>query len=260
MAKELETYRVLGIPVTVGDREAIVGRILELVQGAAPALVLPVNPELLVIAERHPEFAGVLKASALNTVDGIGVAWLVGHCAGKRVERFPGIELVETLARESARTGLRIGLVGGRPGSAERARAALLAGHPGADIWLGPPIAVADRPGRNLEYAAAVRSAGVDLLVVALGSPKQELWLAENLAVCGARVGVSAGGSFEILGGLVPRAPLRMRRWSLEWLYRTWQEPLRLPRLAALARLPLQVLRTRASGKAAVTQVLAPGV
>lgn len=258
--KELETYRVLGIPVTVGDREAIVGRILELGHGAAPALVLPVNPELLVIAERHPAFARVLKTSALNTVDGIGVAWLLGYYAGKKVERLPGIELVELLVRESARTGLRVGFVGGRPGSAGRARAALLARYPGADIWLGPPIAVADRPCPDLEYAAAVRSAGVDLLLVALGAPKQELWLAGNLAACGARVGTGVGGSFDVLGGLVPRAPLWMRRWNLEWLYRTWREPVRLPRLAALARLPLQVLRTRASGQAAVTEVLAPGV
>jgi N-acetylglucosaminyldiphosphoundecaprenol N-acetyl-beta-D-mannosaminyltransferase len=258
--KDLETYRVLGIPVTVGDQEAIVKRILELGQGAAPALVLPVNPELLVIAQRHPAFARILQTAALNTVDGIGLAWLVGYYAGKKVERFPGVELVEMLARESARRGLRIGLVGGRPGSAGRAKAALLARHPGADIWLGPPIAVAGWPCPDLEYAAAVRSAGVDLLLMALGAPKQELWLAGNLAACGARVGVGVGGSFEILGGLVPRAPLWMRSWNLEWLYRTWQEPLRLPRLAALARLPLQVLRTRASGKAAVTEVLAPGV
>lgn len=258
--KELETYRVLGIPVTVGDREAIVGRILELGHGAAPALVLPVNPELLVIAERHPAFARILKTAALNTVDGIGLAWLLSYYAGRKVERFPGVELVEMLARESARRGLRMGLVGGRPGSAGRARAALLARHPGGDIWLGPPLEVPGCPCRDLGYAAAVRSAGVDLLLVALGAPKQELWLAENLAACGARVGVGVGGSFEILGGLVPRAPLWMRRWNLEWFYRTWQEPLRLLRLAALARLPLQVLRTRASGKAAVTEVLAPGL
>jgi N-acetylglucosaminyldiphosphoundecaprenol N-acetyl-beta-D-mannosaminyltransferase len=256
--KGIETYRVLGIPVTVGDREAILARVLALCHRDEPALVVPVNPEVLLIAQRHPALAGVLKTAALNLVDGAGLAWLLSRHAGKKVGRFPGVELVELLARESARSGLQLGFVGGRLGSAERARAALSAAYPGARIWLGPPIEVPQRPGLDPEYAAAVRDAGVDILLVALGAPKQELWLAANLAACGARVGIPVGGSFEMLGGLVPRAPLWMRELSLEWLYRTWREPSRLPRLIALARLPAKVVRTRASGKAAIAQVLAP--
>jgi N-acetylglucosaminyldiphosphoundecaprenol N-acetyl-beta-D-mannosaminyltransferase len=255
-----ETYQVFGIPVTVGSRESILARIVGLCQDSAPAMVVPVNPEVLVIAERDPTLAAVLKVAALNLVDGAGLAWLLSRFAGRKVERFPGVELVELLARESARTGLRLGFVGGRPGSAERARAALLVKHPGGDIWLGPPIAVPERPCRDSEYAAVVRKAGVDVLLVGLGAPKQELWLAENLGACGARAGVAVGGSFEILGGLVPRAPLWMRRSNLEWLYRTWREPSRLPRLIALARLPARVVRARAAGKAVIAPVLAPDV
>ena len=256
----METYQVFGIPVTVGSRESILARIVGLCQHSAPVMVVPVNPEVLVIAERDPALAAVLKVAALNLVDGAGLAWLLSRFAGRKVERLPGVELVELLARESARTGLRLGFVGGRPGSAERARAALLAKHPGGDIWLGPPIAVPEHPCRDSEYAAVVRKAGVDVLLVALGAPKQELWLAENLGACGARAGVAVGGSFEILGGLVPRAPLWMRRSNLEWLYRTWREPSRLPRLIALARLPARVVRARASGKAVIAPVLAPDV
>jgi N-acetylglucosaminyldiphosphoundecaprenol N-acetyl-beta-D-mannosaminyltransferase len=256
----METYEVLGIPVTVGDRESILARILDLCHRPEPAMVVPINPEVLVIAGRHPALSQVLKTTALNLVDGAGLAWLLSRYAGRKVERFPGVELVEMLARESARSGLRLGFAGGRSGSAGRARAALLAAHPGGDIWVGPPIQAPPRPSRDSEYAAVVRNAGVDVLLVALGAPKQELWLAENLAACGARVGVAVGGSFEILGGLVPRAPLWMRRSNLEWLYRTWREPSRLPRLIALARLPARVVRARVSGRAAVAQFLARDV
>ncbi|MGC9969329.1 MAG: WecB/TagA/CpsF family glycosyltransferase [Bryobacteraceae bacterium] len=256
----METYEVLGIPVTVGDRESILARILDLGHRPEPAMVVPVNPEVLVIAGRHPALCQVLKTTVLNLVDGAGLAWLLSQYAGRKVERFPGVDLVELLARESARSKLRIGFVGGRPGSAERARVALLAQYPGGDIWLGPPITVPQLPGPDLEYAAVVRDAGVDMLLVALGSPKQELWLAENLPACGAKIGMGVGGSFEILGGLVPRAPLWMRRSNLEWLYRTWREPSRLPRLIALARLPVRVVRARASGRAAVAQFLARDV
>jgi len=256
-ATGMETYEVLGIPVTVGDRQSMLARILDLRHRPEPAMVVPVNPEVLVIAGRDPAFSRVLKNTALNLVDGAGLAWLVGRHVGRKVERFPGVELVESLARESARSGLRLGFVGGRPGSAKRARAALLASYPGGDIWVGPPIAVPPRPSRDSAYAAVVRSAGVEVLLVALGAPKQELWLAENLAACGARVGIAVGGSFEILGGLAPRAPLWMRRSNLEWLYRTWREPSRLPRLIALARLPARVVLARANGRAAVSQPLA---
>lgn len=255
---EIFTYEVLGIPVSVGDRESLVTRVLDLCQRSEPAMVVPVNPEVLAIAGGDPVFTQVLKAAALNLVDGVGLAWLLSRYAGQKVKRFPGVELVELLARESALSGLRLGFVGGRAGSAERARAALLASHPGGDIWVGPSLEAPPRPGPDADYAAVVRKAGVEVLLVALGAPKQELWLAENLAACGAGVGVAVGGSFEILGGLVPRAPRWVRRANLEWLYRTWREPSRLPRLIGLARLPARVVLARVSGRAAVAQILAP--
>lgn len=252
------TYTILGVPVTVGDREAILARMLRLCRRAEPAMVATVNPEFLVLAERHPAFLSVLKTTAFNTVDGVGLAWLLAWHTGTRVERFPGIELVELLARESARSGVRLGFVGGRPGSIERARAVLLAKYPGAAIWLAPPITVPEHPCLDREYAAIIRKADVDIVLVALGSPKQELWLAENFRHYGARVGIGVGGAFDMLGGLVPRAPLWMRRSNLEWLYRTWREPSRLPRLLAIARLPIRMIGARASGQAAVARLLAP--
>ena len=74
-----------------------------------------------------------------------------------------------------------------------------------------------------------VRNNGrADLLFVAMGSPKQEHWIASNVALTGARFALGVGGSFDHLSGLVRRAPRWMQRTGLEWLHRFVQEPRRL--------------------------------
>jgi N-acetylglucosaminyldiphosphoundecaprenol N-acetyl-beta-D-mannosaminyltransferase len=81
---------------------------------------------------------------------------------------------------------------------------------------------------------------------VAYGAPRQELWIARNLARLEARVGIGVGGSFDYLSGAVPRAPGWMRRAGLEWLYRLLRQPWRARRMAVLPLFAFEVLKSRA--------------
>jgi N-acetylglucosaminyldiphosphoundecaprenol N-acetyl-beta-D-mannosaminyltransferase len=87
-----------------------------------------------------------------------------------------------------------------------------------------------------------IRASGARLLLVGLGSPRQEFWLAENLAATGVGVGIGVGGSFDVIGGRVQRAPELWRRLGLEWLYRLVKEPQRWRRQLALPQFVWLVL------------------
>jgi UDP-N-acetyl-D-mannosaminuronic acid transferase (WecB/TagA/CpsF family) len=83
-------------------------------------------------------------------------------------------------------------------------------------------------PARTSEIVDLVRRSGADVVLVALGNPKQELFLRDHLAATGCRLGIGVGALFDFLAGNVPRAPSFVRRWRLEWAYRLAQEPRRL--------------------------------
>ena len=84
--------------------------------------------------------------------------------------------------------------------------------------------------------AAAIRESGAKLLFAGMGSPRQEYWLAEHLHATGCGVGIGVGGSFDVLGGRIDRAPRVLRRYGLEWLYRLAKEPHRWRRQLALPK------------------------
>ncbi len=101
--------------------------------------------------------------------------------------------------------------------------------------------------------AAAIRASGANLLLAGLGSPKQELWLAQHLAATGCGAGVGVGGSFDVYAGNVVRAPAFFQRTGTEWAYRLAKQPSRWRRQLALPRFALaalgEVLKSRSDGK-----------
>jgi N-acetylglucosaminyldiphosphoundecaprenol N-acetyl-beta-D-mannosaminyltransferase len=161
--------------------------------------------------------------------------------AGDRLrEHVQGTDLVLRLAAASAPLGSRWYLLGGAPGAAQAAAAALAREFPElviAGASPGSPWPTDDDAVRD-----SIRAAGrVDVLLVAYGAPKQERWLDRNLAALAIPVGIGVGGVFNYLSGATPRAPLWMRRVHLEWLHRLvsqpwrWRRQLALPRFAVLA-------------------------
>ncbi len=88
---------------------------------------------------------------------------------------------------------------------------------------------------RRRSYATLARAA-LAFLLAGMGSPRQEYWLAENLRATGCGVGIGVGGSFDVIGGRVARAPVLFRKLALEWLYRLGKEPRRWRRQLALPR------------------------
>jgi N-acetylglucosaminyldiphosphoundecaprenol N-acetyl-beta-D-mannosaminyltransferase len=207
-----------------------------------PRLVATPNPEFVMAARRDAEFRAVLNGAALAVPDGIGLVWAARLLGAPLRTAVPGVDLVEALAPAAAAAGRRWFLLGGAPGVAAAAGRVLAECHPGLTIagaLAGEPGPAGDRAAR----AAIAAAAPVDLLLVAYGAPKQERWLARNLAATGVPVGIGVGGTFNFLAGRSRRPPRPLARAGFGWLFRLitepwrWRRQLALPRFAALVLL-----------------------
>lgn len=192
-------------------------------------------------AQRDRRFRALINRAALSVCDSIGILLASRIRKGPMRERVTGVDLIDPLAaRSAAGNDLRLYFFGGSPGVAERAAAAMRQRHPGATI-------VGERdgyfaPAQSATIAAAIAASGANVLLVGLGSPKQEYWIDEFLGATKCGVGIGVGGSLDVLAGMVPRAPRIWQRTGLEWLYRLIQEPSRWRRQLALPRFAFAAL------------------
>lgn len=202
--------------------------------------VMPVNPELVMIARRNSEFRNVLNSASLALPDGAGVLWASRLLGGNTPERVSGIDAVLQFMSVAVRHKARVFLLGAAPGVAEAAADRLRTLTPGlliAGTFSGSPA-----PEEEDELCGRINACNTDILLIAYGAPRQELWLARNAAKLKIRIGMCVGGSFDFLAGVSRRAPRWIRRSGLEWLFRLLQEPSRWRRMLALPQFALLVV------------------
>ena len=235
------TY-VLGCRVDAVGRADAVERIAALAAAPSPSIVVTLGVEMVMEAQRNTRFRALVNRAALSLCDTVGILLASRLRGGPLRERVTGVDLIGPLAERSARGGdLRLFLFGAAPGVVERAAAALTRDHPGVRVAGTRNGYFA--PEESAAIARTIAQSGANVVLVGLGSPKQEFWLEEHLGATGASVGIGVGGSFDVLAGAVVRAPRVLRRAGLEWLYRLIREPARWRRQLALPRFALAAFR-----------------
>ena len=234
---------LMGVPIHDVTMEETVGWIGRWIEKGGAHQVATVNPEFLMRARDDAEFRACLEQASLCIPDGIGVL-LAARLRGCRLrERVAGSDLVPRLAREAAAQGWRVFFLGAAPGISEETAARLLKAYPALQIagcYAGSP-----HPDEDDDMVERVRAACSDLLLVAYGAPKQDLWLRRNLHRTGAAVGIGVGGSFDFIAGAARRAPRWAQRLGLEWLVRLIWEPWRWRRQLALPKFVWLILLGR---------------
>lgn len=206
--------------------------------------VCTVNPEFIMTVRRHPAFAEALAAADLCTPDGVGVLWAARLAGVRLAERVTGSDGIHLICERAAAQGWRVFLLGAAPGIAERAAAELVRLYPGlpvAGTYAGSPSET-DWP----QIRQRLTAAHPDLLFVAYGHPRQDIWIHQHGKELPAAVALGVGGAFDFVAGTAPRAPFWLRRLGLEWLYRLARQPWRWRRMAALPLFALLVLLARA--------------
>jgi exopolysaccharide biosynthesis WecB/TagA/CpsF family protein len=227
---------LLGVTIHNLSWQQTLESIQEMIQRARPHQLVTVNPEFLMRARREPDFLDVLRRADLVLPDGVGLL-LAARWKGQRFQtRVTGSDLVPVVAREAARQGWRLYLLGAAPGVAEAAARRLRETHPELDVIADGSDPAPDGPPDLLER---IRAASPDILLVAYGAPKQDLWIDRFGKQAGVPVQIGIGGSLDFVAGVVPRAPEQWQRLGVEWLWRLKEEPWRWRRMLALPRFAL---------------------
>ncbi|MDQ6771479.1 MAG: WecB/TagA/CpsF family glycosyltransferase [Candidatus Dormibacteraeota bacterium] len=240
----MDSVRVLGVRVDRVNLASAVAEIERLVDRSdGPQLVATVNPEFVMRAGADPLFRRVLDGAALAIPDGIGVVWAMRRQGARAQTRVTGADLVPALAQLCVRRSWRLFLLGAQPGVAAAAAARLQQTMPGLSI--AGTHAGSPGPEGDEESLRRIAAAGPDLLLVAYGHPRQELWVERNRARIQVPVAVGVGGAFDFIAGRVRRAPLAVQRLHVEWLWRLGAEPWRARRMAVLPVYAAQVLLHR---------------
>lgn len=214
-------------------------RIEKLLDEAGVHLVATVNPEFVMRARKDPVFARVLGSASLCLPDGVGVVWAARRQGCDLTAPVAGTDLVAPLAAMCARRGKRLFLLGAGSGVADQLATKLRAANPTLQV---AAHSGAPDPSSDAESLKLIHEHHTDVLLVAYGAPKQELWIDRLQDRLGVAVAVGVGGAFDYLTGRVPRAPAWMRRAGLEWLHRLVHQPWRFRRMTVLPRYALLVL------------------
>lgn len=236
-----QTASVLGFPVDLLTMESALATIEEFIAEGGSHVVVTADAAGLVTATQDEEHAEVLRSADLVTADSVGVLW-----AGKRAghpfpHRVSGVDLAEKLIARSADKGYRVYFLGAAPGVAEQAAEKMRLKFPGCNI-------VGARHGffpaeSDSVVAVEVAEFKPDVLLVAMGIPRQEKFIAKTREIIKAKVAIGVGGTFDVLSGNIKRAPKVIQKLKLEWLWRLIKDPKKIKKTSALPRFVWRVLR-----------------
>jgi N-acetylglucosaminyldiphosphoundecaprenol N-acetyl-beta-D-mannosaminyltransferase len=220
---------IWGLPLAPLTFEQTLNAVDALIRARKPAYFITANLHYAMLTDQDSRLPSVNDGAAFVLADGMPLVWASRWRPERLPERVAGSDLVPALCERAARMGHRVFLLGGGPGIAVEAGRKLSARFPGLQV-----AGIEAPPFRELsheEHARLVdriREARPDLLFVAFGQPKGELWLAENCQALGVPACVQIGASLDFVAGHISRAPRWMQRTGLEWVYRLFREPRRL--------------------------------
>jgi len=212
---------VLGVGFDAVTMDEALGRARTLMERRGAYVCTP-NPEIVMAARRDPEVMAAVNGADLVLADGVGVVWAAKRFGTPLPGRVTGIDFLAALLERMSGS---VYVLGGMPGVAEKAAENIAAAHPNVTVAGTHDGYFTD----ELALTAELGETRPDLLLVCLGAPKQELWMAAHRDLpVGLMVGL--GGAVDVLAGTAERAPLGWREHGLEWLYRLLRQPSRLKR------------------------------
>ncbi|BCL36917.1 WecB/TagA/CpsF family glycosyltransferase [Nostoc sp. MS1] len=227
-----KVFSVLGIPIHVMSDYP--KWLLESLKQEKGAHVVTLNAEMTMQAQQNPSLNKIIQNAELIIPDGAGVVMYLRWLCWQKVQRCPGIELAETLLQVigQQQPDKTVFFYGGANGVAAKA----------ANYWQQkvPTLNIvgtysgyhsAEEEEQLLQTLAELQP---QVILVGLGVPRQELWIAQNRHLCPQAIWIGVGGSLDIWSGSKNRAPAWLANNNLEWLYRLYKEPWRWRRMLAL--------------------------
>ena len=223
MTYTLNKVEILGVHVSCAKRENVLQIPLEWASQPHKRTILYVNAHCLNLTINDPVYRATLNTADLVYSDGISVVWAAKYLGGCKLEKVTGRDWIHDFCELIQKNPLRVYLLGGKPGIAQTARRKLIFQYPGLQIvgthsgfldWLNTPDLIAE-----------INQANPHILLVGMGTPRQEMWLAAHREKIEVPVCWAVGALFDYVAGVEPPVPNWLNQLNLEWLWRMLIDP-----------------------------------
>lgn len=227
---------VLNCPVNLCDIEEALTCAKSALEDKINYQIVTINPEMIMNAQKNEAFLNILKSSDLNIIDGVGVK-IALKFQGITQNQIRGVDFSRKLIELASKNNYRVAFLGAKEEVVNLAKENFLKEYPNLNF-------VYVRNGYfddENEIIRELKQANPQILLVGLGSPKQEELISKLKSELSACAMVGVGGSFDVFSGIVKESPIIFRKLGLEWLYRTMCQPERLKRIFPV--LPLFLIK-----------------
>lgn len=221
---------LFGVHMTSLDFAGVRHRIAERIRQKQPGFIVTPNVNHVCTCERDPRFRAAYVRAFLALPDGMPII-LASRLLGTPLrQKLSGSDMLPALCGFAAQEGFSVFFLGGTPGTAERTAQIMSERNPGLRVagYYCPDYGFEKDPAKLGATLEALRAAQPDICFVALGSPKQEIWMDDHFTDGGACIYMGVGATFDFISGRVRRAPLWVQKTGFEWLWRIAMEPRRL--------------------------------
>ena len=227
MIADFEKMDILGVRVSRLNVDQLIRSAVDRARSRTRSIILYVNIHVLNTAYRDAALRLQLNQADVVYCDGEGVRFGSGILGQRLPARMTGADWIMPLCKACAAQGIRLSFIGSEPGVAARAASLLQERHAGLKI-LSTHHGYLAKPKVNSAAIAAVNAARPDILLVGMGTPAQERWIAANRPALDAPVVWAVGALFDFVTGVQPRGPRWLCDHGLEWAYRLVTSPGRL--------------------------------
>jgi N-acetylglucosaminyldiphosphoundecaprenol N-acetyl-beta-D-mannosaminyltransferase len=223
---------ILGVKVSRINIQEALDVVRQCVVSSGQNYIVTPNPEFIVRAQKDEIFRNILNNAVIAIPDGFGLMLASKFLKRPLGQRITGVDFIWQVAGMAEQKKYSIYLYGAKKGIAKKTAEKLKNEFPnikivGAESGYGENGELSDA-----QVAEDIKQKSPDILLVALGAPKQEKWIAEHLPnLPGVKVAMGVGGAFDYISGSVKRAPVFIRKIGLEWLYRLIIQPWRIKRI-----------------------------
>jgi N-acetylglucosaminyldiphosphoundecaprenol N-acetyl-beta-D-mannosaminyltransferase len=250
LEKTAKRVRILGYPLDLVRMKEAVEKIESSLASGKGGHVVTLNPEMIMQANKNSSLGEIIKSADLIVPDSIGIILALKRGGIYNIPQLPGIELADHMIKESIEKNYTLGFLGASSEVISILIDELKKTHKNINIVFSHNgYFDTEEEAKILEE---LKKAKPQILLVALGVPKQEFWIAKYKEILNSSVMIGVGGSFDVWAKKVKRAPSVFRKFGLEWFYRLISEPSRFGRM--FPTLPLFLLKILFSFRSVVKE------
>lgn len=237
---------ILGVNFISTNKEDLVKTLSNRLLNQEKTFIITANPEIVMYSLKDADYKAITEEATYVIADGIGVIKAAALLNDPLPERIPGFELMLELLKVADDNKLKIYLLGSQDDVLKKTTSYINENYPNSTI-VGSHHGFFDWENNTINEQIAVSQP--DIVFVALGVPRQEKWISENIDSFQKGIFMGIGGSFDVLAGTVKRAPEIWQKLNAEWLYRLIKQPWRWKRMMALPIFVLKILHQKINGK-----------